>query len=92
MHGRPLVQDLAFVRALDPRITAARTQLNTHLGAALEAALTTKAHSAALHCLHAYAELGETGTAEVGQASGEDHKFEWLYVVLSHKQLGMPAR
>jgi hypothetical protein len=59
------------VRAMEPRVSSARTQLSTHLTAALEGALTSKAHSAALHCLHAYAELGETATAEVRRLSGD---------------------
>jgi len=57
-------KDLAFVRAMEPRIAAARKEVCGHLATALAAALTGHAHAAALHCLHAYAELGESAPAE----------------------------
>lgn len=54
-------KELAFVRALEPRIAAYRAALTGRLSAALAAALS--AHrgdpAAALHCLAAYADMGE---------------------------------
>ncbi|KAJ9508887.1 hypothetical protein QJQ45_028206 [Haematococcus lacustris] len=57
-------KDLAFVKALEPKVAAARAELSAHLATALEAALLAGSHAAALHCLHAYAELGQAGPAE----------------------------
>ncbi|KAL6757491.1 hypothetical protein V8C86DRAFT_2624124 [Haematococcus lacustris] len=57
-------KDLAFVKALEPKIAAARAELAAYLATALEAALLAGSHAAALHCLHAYAELGQAGPAE----------------------------
>lgn len=52
------------MRAMEPRITAYRTELESHLGSTLESALQQQATSAVLHCLHAYVELGEAAPAE----------------------------
>lgn len=55
------------MRAMEPRISSARREVASHLAATLEAALGGRHAAAALHCLHAYAELGEPGPAEVRQ-------------------------
>jgi len=82
IHTRLYIQDLAFVRSMEPRIASARAQILKHLSPAMESALSDDLHSvrsthsssissgdnqtaAALHCAHAYAELGEGGPAEV---------------------------
>ncbi|GIL88600.1 hypothetical protein Vretimale_19142 [Volvox reticuliferus] len=72
-------KDLAFVRSLEPRITAHRAALRGRLSTALALALTPapaadgspaspsscpRSITAALHALHAAADLGEAATAE----------------------------
>ncbi|GIL63172.1 hypothetical protein Vafri_17283 [Volvox africanus] len=72
-------KDLAFVRSLEPRITAHRAALRGRLSTALALALTPapaadgnsaspspgpRSTTAALHALHAAADLGEAATAE----------------------------
>jgi len=58
-------KDLAFVRAMESRTEAYRSDLETRLSSALEAALQVRNTSAALACLHGYVELGEAAPAEV---------------------------
>jgi len=80
-HALALAQDLAFVHIIEPRVAAMRTHILKHLAPAMEAALRAsmasdtsrsnsaggdQSHMAALHCAHAYAELGETAPVEVG--------------------------
>eukprot|EP00798_Chlamydomonas_sp_ICE-L_P020243 gene20243-26994_t len=57
-------QDLAFVKLMEPRIMSCRNELEQHLAMALESSLKERQHAAALHCLHAYVELGDARPAE----------------------------
>ncbi len=65
VYTPPPAQELAFVRAMEPRIASARSTLQEALGGALRAALAGALHGPALHCMHAYAELGLTEPVEV---------------------------
>ncbi|PNH09416.1 Conserved oligomeric Golgi complex subunit 2 [Tetrabaena socialis] len=62
-------KDLAFVRSLEPRIAAHRSALRGRLSGALTAALADRNTAAALHALHAAADLGEAGPAEAAVRS-----------------------
>lgn len=68
LQPRPL-QDLAFIRALEPRIASHRASLSGRLSSALSAALARRNHPAALHCLAAYADLGDAAPAEAAVRS-----------------------
>ncbi|KAK9806115.1 hypothetical protein WJX72_002159 [[Myrmecia] bisecta] len=57
-------KDLPFIQALEPRISAATQKLGELLSQGLKAALQTHNSSATLHCLHAYAAIGDTAAAE----------------------------
>mmetsp|Transcript_18657 Transcript_18657/g.40080 ORF Transcript_18657/g.40080 Transcript_18657/m.40080 type:complete len:830 (-) Transcript_18657:232-2721(-) len=57
-------KDLAFVKSMEPRIQSYRTELEGHLNKTFVACLQQRNHAAALHCLHAYLELGDAAPAE----------------------------
>lgn len=55
---------LAFVKGLEGRISSGRSSLECSLEGVLSEALRGRAWPAALHCLHAYVELGDVAAAE----------------------------
>jgi hypothetical protein len=58
-------EDLAFMKALQPRMEGAAERLQTALNSALTSVLKTQNPQALTTCLHAYASLGRAAAAEV---------------------------
>jgi conserved oligomeric Golgi complex subunit 2 len=58
-------EDLAFMKALEPRMEGAAERLQTALDSALASVLKTQNPQALTTCLHAYASLGRPAAAEV---------------------------
>eukprot|EP00887_Chlorella_sp_A99_P001064 scaffold14.g1064.t1 len=58
------LQELAFMRELEPRVQSAAAQLQASLDATLTATLAAQAPAALATCMHAYAAIGRPAAAE----------------------------
>ena len=58
------MQNLACMQQLQPRMEAATNKLSRFLSVSLDAALRMGHRAATMHCLHAYASVGDAASAE----------------------------